>query len=128
MAEAEISRFAERKGKQMGVMFTITKKSVINGAAAGLTSATILETLQRVCGKEVPANVNREIEGWAAQCRRVEMGPATLVRCPDAETAMRIQGAAPDDFVAISDTVLELNGGVKPQDMARKLRAMGIFL
>lgn len=128
MAEAEISRFAERKGKQMGVMFTITKKSVINGAAAGLSAKTMVETLQRVCGKEVPANVSREIEGWAATCRRVDMGPATLIRCPDAETAMRIQAAAPDAINPLSDTVLELNGRIKPLDMARKLRAMGIFL
>jgi hypothetical protein len=127
-AEAEISRFAERKGKQMGVLFTITKKSVFNAAAAGLTSKAILDTLQRVCGKTVPANVSREIEGWAALCRRVEMGPATLVRCPDAETAMRIRGVAPDAFVPISDTVLELKGRFRPQEMARKLRAMGIFL
>jgi hypothetical protein len=128
LAEAEISRFAERKGKQMGVMFTITKKSVFNGAAAGLTGKTILEALQRVCGKEIPSNVSREIEGWATQIRRVEMGAATLVRCPDAETAMRVQGAAPNAFVPISETVLELNESVRPQDMARKLRAMGIFL
>lgn len=128
LAEAEISRFAERKGKQMGVMFTITKKSVFNGAAAGLTGKIILETLQRVCGKEIPANVSREVEGWARQIRRVEMWPATLVRCPDAETAMRIKAAVPGDFTKISDTVLELNGRVKPQEMARRLRAMGIFL
>ncbi|MEI7673817.1 MAG: helicase-associated domain-containing protein, partial [Deltaproteobacteria bacterium] len=71
LIEAEIAPFAERRGAKMGLLFQITKSSIFKAAALGLTSTRVLETLNRVSSKEIPANVVREIEGWYGQCRRV---------------------------------------------------------
>ena len=93
-AEAEIGRFAERKGRHMGTLFRITKRSILAAAAAGLTLEHTFETLRQCCSEELPPNVQREISGWFAQCRRVSLRPAVLIHCPDAETAARVQAVA----------------------------------
>ena len=83
--EAEIGRFAERHGRQMGALFQITKKSIFAAAAVGMTAESVLEILERVCTREVPGNVRREIQGWFAQCRKVSFESVILIRCADRE-------------------------------------------
>ncbi len=106
-AEAEIGRFAERRGRQIGALFQITKKSIFAASATGMTAENVLEILERVCTREVPGNVRREIQGWFAQCRKVSFESAMLIRCPDRETALRIVGLAKGSAVALNDTILE---------------------
>ena len=104
-AEAEFSRFAERKGRHMGTLFRITKRSILAAAAAGLTLEQTFETLRQCCSEELPPNVRREISGWFAQCRRVSLRPAVLIHCPDAETAARIQAVAGSKVTLITDAI-----------------------
>ena len=58
--EVVISRFAERKGRRVGVLFQITKQSIFIAASAGLAAKQAIESLRRVCANELPANVERE--------------------------------------------------------------------
>jgi hypothetical protein len=63
-AEAEIARFAERKGREVGVLFRITKRSISQAAAAGLGPERVIGALAERSKKPVPPNVEREIRGW----------------------------------------------------------------
>src|SRR5439155_12263084 len=85
-AEIELARFCERKGRRVGTVFTITKRSIQAAAASG--SANVLESLKKHCG-ELPQNVEKEIAGWLGRCREVSLRSAMLIECPDAETALR---------------------------------------
>lgn len=127
--EAEIGRFAERRGRQMGVLFQITKRSIFAAAAAGMAEESVLEILERVCTREVPNNVRREIHGWFAQCRKVCFESAMLIRCPDRETALRIIGLAKGSAVALNDTVLEYKDpGKQRTGLIKKLKDMGMLV
>jgi hypothetical protein len=127
-AEAEIGLFAERKGRHVGTLFKITKRSVLGAAAKGLTWEQTSETLRQCCSGELPANVQREIAGWFAQCRRVNVRSAVLIRCPDAETAARVQAIAGPKATPVSDTLLELHDWGTKAALAKRLREAGIFV
>jgi hypothetical protein len=127
-AEAEIGRFAERRGRQIGALFQITKKSIFAAAGAGMTAEGVLATLERVCTREVPANVRREIQGWFAQCRKVSFEAAMLIRCPDRETALRVLGLAKGSATALSDTILEYRDpGRQRPGLIKKLKELGVL-
>ena len=128
LAEAEIGRFAERKGHNVGILFVITKESVMRAAASGLTAGAALETLERFGTKALPSNVRREIEGWFGACRRITVQPAVLIHCPDPDTATRVLAVARDKAERLSDTVLELRNPAWQAALLRKLRGMGIFV
>jgi hypothetical protein len=69
-AEAELGRFCERVGREVGVLFRITRQSVQRAAAAGLDAERVLATLKAGSKSPVPPNVMHEIRGW--------MGPSTM--------------------------------------------------
>ncbi len=129
-AEAEIAGFAERRNQKMGALFQITKKSIFAAAVAGMTAESVLEVLDRVSTRPVPANVKREIQGWFAQCRKVSIEPAILIRCPDRETALRVAGVAKPFVTPVSDTVLEYRdpGGRQRVVMIKKLKELGMLV
>lgn len=128
-AEAELGRFAERRGRQMGALFQITKKSVFAAAASDMTPEAVFEILDRVCTREVPGNVRREIQGWFGQCRKVSFESVMLIRCPDRETALRVVGLAKGSAVPLSDTVLEYKDpGKQRAALIKKLREMGVIV
>ena len=126
--EVVISRFAERKGRRIGVLFKITKQSIFIAASAGLAAEHVIESLRKVCTNELPANVVREIRGWSAQCRHIEMQPAIVIRCPDEDTAARVRSVGKGKVRAISETVLEFSEPKQKTQFVRKLRGMGIFV
>ena len=126
-AEADIGRFAERKGHNVGILFVITKASVMRAGAGGLTATLALETLERFATKKIPPNVRREIEGWFGACRRISVHPALLIHCPDPETATLVLAVARDKAERLTDTVVELRNPAWRAPLLRKLRAMGIF-
>ena len=127
-AEAEIGRFAERKGRHMGTLFKITKRSILTAAAAGITAEQTLEALRQCCSGELPPNVQREISGWFAQCHRVNLRSAVLIHCPDGETAARVQAVAGSKVTPITDTILELHDPSAQAALLRKLREASIFV
>jgi len=63
-AEAEIARFAQRVGHDVGVLFRITKASVRRAAACGLDASAVLGPLRRRVKNPIPPNVEHEIRDW----------------------------------------------------------------
>ena len=128
LIEAEIAPFAERKGAKMGLLFRITKSSIFKAAAMGWNSERVLETLNRVSSKEIPANVVREIEGWCRQCRRVAIRQVMMITCRDPETAVRVLAAAKPDGERVTDIIVAFSDLKGQAALIRKLSSMGIFL
>ncbi len=127
LAEAALARFAERKGRGVGALFTITKKSILAAAGSAMKAPQVLEALQRLSAKPIPANVAREIAGWFAQCRRIQVRSAVLIHCPDANTAACVVAASGKRATALTDTVVELTDARAKTELLRKLHALGIF-
>ena len=127
LAEASLARFAQRKSRGVGALFSITKKSILAAAGSGMTAAQVLETLTRLSAKPIPANVAREIAGWFDQCRRISVHSAVLIHCPDADTAARVVAAGGKKAVLLTDTVVELTDSRAKTELLRKLHGLGIF-
>jgi hypothetical protein len=127
-AESEIARFSERLGRHVGTLFKVTKPSILAAAASGLKAEQVLHTLREYCGAGLPGNVEREIVGWFGQFRRVTMVPATLIHCPDAETATRVMSVASGRVTRLTDTTLEWHEQKPQPALLKKLREMGIFV
>ena len=128
LAEVEISRFAERRGSHVGLLFKITKGSVMKAAAGGQTAESVFEILGLYCLKAIPNNVKREISGWFGACRRITVHSTVLIRCPDAETAARVLAVSGGKVDRVTDTILELRDGDRRSELVRKLKGMGIFV
>jgi len=127
-AEAVIGRFAERIGKRLGNVFQITKKSIIKAAATGLTLEQVTEDLQKFSIKEIPGNVQFEINEWFHSCRNISMRTAVIIHCPDAATAGRVRAAGGSKIKPLTDMVLELSDPTERTPLVRKLKESGIFL
>lgn len=128
--EAQLARFAERVGAGPGVMFRITKPSVLAAAEAGAEAAQVVDALRDASTRELPGNVERQIGDWFAGVRRISMRPTILLRCPDAETAARVRAAGRADVRPVTDTVLEMRVSTTKARTAlvRQLRKAGIFV
>ncbi|MGO9411369.1 MAG: helicase-associated domain-containing protein [Spirochaetia bacterium] len=63
-AEALLGRFCERLGREVGVLFRITKQSVRRGAEAGLGLDQVMGPLTQYSRSELPPNVRQEVQGW----------------------------------------------------------------
>lgn len=63
-AEALLGRFCERVGREVGVLFRITKQSIQRAAASGLRTDQVIGSLERHARSELPPNVRQEIHGW----------------------------------------------------------------
>ena len=128
-AEAEIARFAERRGRVMGALFQITRKSIFAAAAAGLTADSAFDVLDRFCTQAVPANVRREIQGWFAQCRKVTFESAILIRCPDRETALKVLALAKGSATPLNETVLAYTDqGKQRTALIKRLKETGVLV
>lgn len=128
LAEAEIGRFAQRIGQGLGTVFRITKESIVAAAGIGLEGERILRTLRDFSTKDIPPNVEREIEGWAAGCRRIRLRTSILIECPDPETAGRVASAGGKRVRLLSETVAELTDAKHKSSLIGKLKKKGIFL
>ena len=64
--EAELGRFCERIGREIGVLFRISRQSLKRAKVAGLDAEAILSLLARRSRSALPVNVAQEIRGWCA--------------------------------------------------------------
>ncbi len=62
--EAALGRYCERVGREVGVLFRITRQSLRRAGAAGIDPEQILQELARGSRSPVPPNVEHEIRGW----------------------------------------------------------------
>lgn len=127
IAEATLSRFAERVGRGVGTLFRITKASVMEAAARRLTADEVVTTLRGMTDRPLPANVEREIRGWISSARHVTVREMLAIDCGDAETATRAMATLGDKVARLNDSLLEVKDAKERAALLRKLRAMGIF-
>jgi hypothetical protein len=66
-AEAELGRFCERMGREVGVLFRITRASLGRARAAGMDAGMVREALTRGSRGPLPSNVEHEIGDWMTQ-------------------------------------------------------------
>lgn len=128
MLEARIGRFAERRGKGVGVLFRITKDSILAAARAGLDAEEVLATLVGASSTPLPLNVVHEIKAWFARCRHFQLESVQLLRCPDAETAERVFALGAKHLERLGDTLLALHDPAKKSELLRACAKQGLFL
>jgi hypothetical protein len=63
-AEAELGRCCERVGREVGVLFRITRASLRRARDAGLTAGHVLSVLSAGSRNPLPSNVEHEIAEW----------------------------------------------------------------
>jgi hypothetical protein len=63
-AEAVLARFCERVGREVGVLFRITRSSLRRAVTAGMGPDQVLDVLARGSRSPLPSNVAHEVRGW----------------------------------------------------------------
>lgn len=127
-AEGELMRYAERTGHGLGIgtLFRITRASVLLALNSGMEADQILESLQRLASKKLPANVVAQIRDWGKSFRRVAVKNISIIRCPDADTALRVHALFPKKTEYITDTILQINSQKDLAPIKKKLHQNGI--
>lgn len=127
-AEIQLSKFAERKGKHVGILFEITASSIKQAAFSGLTYETIITTLTKLSKKTVPDNVLLDIKERLGQIRYIDIKNALVIECPDMDAAAKVYKIGGKKIKALSDTVLIHSDPTQRSVIIRKLREQGIFV
>lgn len=126
--ESRLVAFADRAADKERTLLRITRSSVSRGANAGLDADAMIAALTESSLNPIPRNVEREIRGWSAATLALEVEEVTIVRCRDADSALRLVSEAGGGARLLGTTVVELPSGKKLTDVVRKLRAHGLFL
>lgn len=128
-AEARIAPLAERTGQRMGTMFRLTRKSVQDAAAMGITKSRAQADLESISARPLPDNVRRQVSDWFDATASVKLREAWLVDAPDAETADRVETAAGKHVRRLAPTTLEVTVTKSSQSaLRRKLKDAGVFV
>ncbi|MBD3278474.1 MAG: hypothetical protein GF388_09255 [Candidatus Aegiribacteria sp.] len=125
-AESLIAPLSERIGRGVGELFRITAENVLKVASSGITADKIIADLEEISVSSLPENVRRQIQDWCGQCRKVISESAILIRCPDAETALRVKAQGMKSVEQLSDTVLTVPDHRALRKLRTKLREKGI--
>jgi len=126
--ESRLTPFAERIGSGLGVLFKITRQSIMHAASLEMEADEVLEILQLYSLQPVSANVESEIRCWFGQCCYIKGSEAYVVTCPDHSTLMRIVEVAGGQVTVVSDTVLVLPDVRQKVPFLKMLKGNGIFL
>jgi hypothetical protein len=128
---AELLPFCERireRSSAGAASLRITRSSIVKAAVTGLSSADILERLQRHGRTPLPSNVVHEVREWADWVRTASAEPATLVRCPDALAADRVAAALGRQAEKLNETTVALSSASLSDSERRKLLEQGIVV
>jgi hypothetical protein len=128
---ADLAPFCERvrgSATHGSLTYRLSRASLFRGLAGGLKPDEILARLLKHASNELPGNVVTEVQSWCGQARTVEVAPATLVRCPDADTAGRVVSALGKLAQRVGETVVALNSDNITPALRQKLQAEGILL
>ena len=128
--EATLGRFAQRVGAAPGLVFRITRASVLGAAEAGASADDIIGALRQASSKSLPKNVEREIIGWVSAVRRGRLRVMEVIECADEETADRVIALLGAKAQRITSMIIEVSAASSSARLAmiRKLRAGGVFL
>ena len=128
VVESKLTPFAQRLSSGIGVLFKITRASIMAAASVEMTADDVLFTLAEHCLQPVSSNVEIEIRGWFDQCSYFEGHETYIIKCPDHTTMMRVLEIAGSLVTPISDTVLELNDLKRKLTCLKLLKDNGVFL
>jgi hypothetical protein len=128
---ADLAPFCDRlrgSSTQGSLTFRLSRASLFRGLAGGLQPDDVLARLRRHASNELPGNVLTEVETWTGQARTVDVATATLIHCPDADTAGRVASALGKLAQRVGEKVVALDTqGISPA-LRLKLQAEGILL
>ena len=115
--------------QSVGTLFVIGRASVQRAVMAGHDAEQVIAAADDLSKQPLPANVRRKIRDWAAEVRWIEVRPAVVVDCGDAETAARVLSAVGKRGRPLSESVVELTEGTDlPSAIRRKLIGRGVFV
>ena len=115
--------------ESVGTLFVLSRDSVQRAVSAGQDAEQVATSLRELSKHPLPDNVERQVAAWAAEVRWIEVRPAVVVECGDAETAARVLAVAGERSRELSATAVELPAGTRLTAAQRKkLRAAGIFV
>ena len=115
--------------ESIGTLFVLSRESVQRAVSAGQDAEQVVTSLREMSKHPLPENVERQVVAWAAEVRWIEVRPAVVVECGDAETAARVLAAAGKGGRELSATTVELLAGTRLTAAQRKkLMAAGIFV
>ncbi len=128
--EARLSRVADRVGVAPGLVFRITRASVLRAAESGVTADDVIGALSAASSKPVPKNVQREIVGWVATVRRARLRAIQVIDCESVEAADRIVAVLGAKAQRLTPTLFELSAATASARAAtiKRLRAGGVFV
>ena len=113
----------------VGTLFVLRRESVQRAVMGGRDADGIVASLRRLSKHPLPANVERQVAAWGAEVRWIDVRPAVVVDCGDAETAARVLAAVRKNGRQLSATAVELLAGNKlTAAIRKKLSAAGIFV
>lgn len=126
--ESLLAPFAERVGHGAGTLFHLTRDAAMRAAAAGLGGKEALERLTRANDGPLPANVSRSVNDWFSRVRIVGAASALLLKCPDEETANRLEAAVGARAARLGPQVVEIESLDVLRRIKNKLATEGIFV
>ena len=113
----------------VGTLFVLRRASVQRAVMAGQDAGRIVASLRELSKHPLPDNVERQVTAWADEVRWIDVRPAVVVDCGDAETAARVLTVVGKQGRPLSATAVELRDGTKlTPAMRKKLTATGIFV
>ena len=120
---------ALKSPESVGTLFVIDRASVQRAVMAGQDAEQVIAGAGDLSKQPLPANVTRQMRDWAAEVRWIDVRPAVLVDCGDAETAARVLSAVGKRGRLLSEGVVELADGTDlTPAMRRKLVSRGVFV
>ena len=128
---AELSPFCDRdkkSGVTGAVTLKLTRESVVRAVANGLDPAMIGERLTRRSSTQVPANVLRQVQDWSGWVRKVKVATQTIIRCPDRDTADRVQATLKRHAERLNDTMLAIVESKLTSADRTRLRDQGVLI
>lgn len=128
--EASLARVADRVGRAPGLVFRLTRDSVLRAAESGMSADDVLGTLRAASTKGLPKNVQREVEGWLASVRRATLRTLEVIECDSVAAGDTVAALLGAKVSRISPTHFELpKMAVSARNtLLKKLRANGVLL
>src|SRR5262249_6712554 len=126
-----LARFSRRvKGDRVSTV-RLSRESVLQAAATGMSADDILETLASRSRTPIPQGVAYNVRDWAKGLRFVEVRTTCLLEAGDAETVERILALPGMDSLAarrVSERVIELSREPEDPALIEELRRLGVFV
>lgn len=130
--EALVAGFSERVpgATGTGILYRLTKASIRRAAVGGLETASLLKMLREVSSKPIPANVEREITGWAGGIKKATAQTYQVVTLPDEASADLLMGLArpKEKAVRLAPLLVGLDPDARLTRLIAKAKAKALII